>query len=90
MFTQILCRAILTALVNQMKIDDRIGSSFKSCDQVINGPEEERHVEVNEVSYHEGANEMAEAVTWSRKDSGSHLATRDNCGARALTVSLGI
>ena len=30
-----LCRAILTGLISQMKYDDRIGSSFKSCDQIL-------------------------------------------------------
>ena len=31
-----LCRAILTGLVKQMRYDDRLGSSFKACDEVFN------------------------------------------------------
>ena len=36
-----LCRAILTGLVRQMRHDDRIGSSFKSCDEVFNQESQE-------------------------------------------------
>ena len=66
-----LCRAILTGLVNQMKVDDRIGSSFKSCDQAVTNEEEERYMEVNEVNWDKDVNENTETIAWSRKDFGT-------------------
>ena len=66
-----LCEAILTGLVNQMKHDDRIGSSFKACDQVLPFEVMEEAMFVNEVNW--AMEELSEghALTWSRKDYGT-------------------
>ena len=46
-----------------MKSDDRNGSSFKSCDQIVTGMEGEMEMEVNEVNWDLGAADDEEVIT---------------------------
>ena len=68
-----LCRAILTGLVKQMKHDDRIGSSFKSCDEIFN-QDLQSNIEdtsINEVNFSNVETRDMQTLTWSRKDYGT-------------------
>ena len=50
--------------------DDRIGSSFKSCDQVLPFEAEDEEMDINEVDFNLG--ECGDlTLTWSRKDYGT-------------------
>ena len=68
-----LCRAILTGLVNQMRHEDRPGSSFKSCDEVfnVNVAVDVEDFDINEVSWNLEESNNLQTLTWSRKDYGT-------------------
>ena len=66
-----LCTAILEGLVNQMKVDNRIGCSFQSCDPEINHIQLDKEMDTGDKAYDHRGCEHGETLTWSRKDYGT-------------------
>ena len=56
-----------------MKSDDRLGSSFKSCDEAFNATAaaDEEGFGINEVNQHLEDHDNPQTLTWSRKDYGT-------------------
>ena len=65
-----LCRAILNGLVKQMNQDDRLGCSFKPCNEDFNTrvAANVEELDIGEGSWDLDDSHNLQTLTWSRKD----------------------
>ena len=76
-----LCRAILNGLVKQMEVDDRLGCSFKPCndDLSVDHLANVENFDIGEVSWDLKDESDVQTLTWSRKDYGTSRLMMPGC-----------